>query len=87
MPDERIMQVAFPERPGALKDFLSALKPDWNITLFHYRQTGNLETALLIGIQVPQGQYDIFQETMARIGYRNEEIGEDAYEAFSMFIY
>jgi hypothetical protein len=30
----------FPERPGALGKFLAGMKPDWNISLFHYRNHG-----------------------------------------------
>ena len=87
IPDERILQVVFPERPGALKKFLAELSPQWNVTLFHYRQTGNLETNLLIGIQIPSTEYKSFNEAMDRLGYRAEEIEEAAFEAFSMFIY
>ena len=40
LPHEKIYQVEFPERPGALRQFLSVLQPEWNITLFHYRRSG-----------------------------------------------
>ena len=33
-------QVVFPERPGALRTFLSIISPKFNITLFHYRKSG-----------------------------------------------
>ena len=46
MPHEKIYQVEFPERPGALKRFLSVLQPQWNITLFHYRRSGELHFML-----------------------------------------
>lgn len=46
MPHEKIYQVEFPERPGALKKFLSVLQPQWNITLFHYRRSGELDVTL-----------------------------------------
>ena len=35
--DERLFRFEFPERPGALMKFLSSMAPDWNISLFHYR--------------------------------------------------
>ena len=41
LPHEVIYQLEFPERPGALKKFLSVLQHQWNITLFHYRRSGN----------------------------------------------
>jgi threonine dehydratase len=86
IPDERLLEVTFPEVAGALKRFLAELSPTWNVTLFHYRQTGNLETNLLIGIQIPTDQYVDFYEAMERLGYRAKEIDSSAYEAFSMFI-
>ena len=43
----------FPERPGALMRFLSAMHPDWNISLFHYRNQGADYGRILVGIQVP----------------------------------
>lgn len=30
----------FPERPGALSNFLELLRPEFNISLFHYRNYG-----------------------------------------------
>lgn len=38
---ERLYRFEFPERPGALKKFLSELRPEWNISLFHYRNHGH----------------------------------------------
>ena len=39
--NERLFRFEFPERPGALLDFLNAIGTDWNITLFHYRNHGS----------------------------------------------
>ena len=87
IPDEKILQVVFPERPGALKKFLAELAPSWNVTLFHYRQTGNLETNLLLGLQIPPSEYKNFSDAMERLGYKAEELEAAALDAFSMFIY
>ena len=87
IPDERILEVTFPERPGALGRFLAELAPEWNVTLFHYRQTGNLETNLLIGIQIADSQYDAFKDAMKKLSYRAEEIDSTALEAFAQFLY
>ena len=38
--DERLLRFEFPERPGALMKFLSSMAPNWNISLFHYRNQG-----------------------------------------------
>jgi len=35
--DEVLCRFTFPERPGALMNFLDSFSPRWNITLFHYR--------------------------------------------------
>jgi threonine dehydratase len=51
--DERLFRFVFPERPGALMRFLSSLHPDWNISLFHYRNQGADYGRILVGIQVP----------------------------------
>ncbi len=54
--DERLFRFVFPERPGALMRFLSAMHPDWNISLFHYRNQGADYGRILVGIQVPRGR-------------------------------
>jgi len=51
--DERLFRFIFPERPGALMRFLSSMHPDWNISLFHYRNQGADYGRILVGIQVP----------------------------------
>eukprot|EP00967_Tisochrysis_lutea_P116841 scaffold188506_cov18-Tisochrysis_lutea.AAC.1 len=54
------LQVIFPERPGALVRFLDAVCGTYNITLFHYRNTGNRESSVLMGLQVPPDQLEAF---------------------------
>ena len=51
--DERLYRFEFPERPGALLKFLQAIGPEWNISLFHYRNHGSDYGRVLAGIQVP----------------------------------
>ncbi|MBL0149223.1 MAG: threonine ammonia-lyase, biosynthetic [Ideonella sp.] len=66
--DERLFRFIFPERPGALMRFLSSLHPDWNISLFHYRNQGADYGRILVGIQVPRGDtraFDAFLEALA----------------------
>ena len=38
--NERLCRFEFPERPGALPQFLEKLGGRWNISLFHYRNHG-----------------------------------------------
>lgn len=49
--DEHFYQVDFPERPGALGDFLAALDNRWNISLFHYRSSASDTGNVLIGFE------------------------------------
>ena len=51
--DELLYRFEFPERPGALLRFLSQMSPNWNISLFHYRNEGADFGRILVGIQVP----------------------------------
>ena len=46
-------QVEFPEVKGALLKFLRVLSPGWNISLFHYPQSGNRSSTILLGLHVP----------------------------------
>ncbi|MGB7443973.1 MAG: threonine ammonia-lyase, biosynthetic, partial [Coleofasciculaceae cyanobacterium] len=38
--NELLYRFEFPERPGALMKFVGAMSPNWNISLFHYRNNG-----------------------------------------------
>ena len=38
--NELLYRFEFPERPGALMRFLDSMAPNWNISLFHYRNQG-----------------------------------------------
>ncbi len=49
---ERFYSFQFPERPGALMNFLQKMGSRWNISLFHYRNHGADFGRVLVGIQV-----------------------------------
>jgi threonine dehydratase len=81
--DERLYRFEFPEKPGALTRFLSSMAPDWNISLFHYRNHGSDVGRVLVGMQVPSADHDAFEEFLARLGYRHwDETGHPAYHLF-----
>jgi threonine dehydratase len=85
--DERILRFTFPERPGALMKFLSAMQPSWNISLFHYRNQGADYGRILVGVQVPQsasGKEDkAFNAFLKNLGYPFvEETDNPAYRLF-----
>jgi threonine dehydratase len=48
---EYIYEVTFPERPGALADFLTSVGNEWNISLFHYRSAASDSGNVLIGFE------------------------------------
>lgn len=80
---ERLFRFEFPERPGALSNFLSAMQADWNISLFHYRNHGAAYGRVLIGIQVHPEDHGVFDDFLDTIGYTfREETDNPAYQLF-----
>lgn len=88
LPDERIFEVEFPEKRGALLKFLLVLSPVWNISLFHYRQSGNRSSTILLGLQLPDSEFDQFSEAVDQLGpdYGFSLLCDEAMDAFRMFI-
>lgn len=81
--NEVLYRFEFPERPGALMRFLNCLSPDWNISLFHYRNQGSDYGRILVGIQVPPSDEAIFGQFLNELGYRYwEETQNPAYRLF-----
>ncbi len=81
--DERLYSFAFPERPGALLQFLEALDASWNISLFHYRNHGSADGRVLAGIQVPADDMATFGVSLDRLGYQyRDESANAAYRQF-----
>ncbi|MDX1507042.1 MAG: threonine ammonia-lyase, biosynthetic [Woeseiaceae bacterium] len=81
--NERLFRFEFPERPGALLDFLNAIGTDWNITLFHYRNHGSDHGRILAGIDCPQEETADLEQHLAELGYAHwEESGNPAYAMF-----
>jgi len=71
--DERLYRFIFPERPGALMRFLSSMHPEWNISLFHYRNQGADYGRILVGIQVPRADNQAFREFLDTLAYPCED--------------
>ncbi len=67
--NERLMRFEFPERPGALLDFLESIGSKWNISLFHYRNHGSDYGRVLAGVQVPDGERQSFEAHLGKLGY------------------
>jgi threonine dehydratase len=81
--DELLYRFEFPERPGALMKFLSAMNPTWNISLFNYRNYGADYGSILVGLQVPRREMGDFRRFLARLGYPcSNETRNPAYRLF-----
>ena len=81
--DELLFRFQFPERPGALLNFLLSMGNRWNISLFHYRNHGADYGRVLVGIQVPSGSHGDFRKSLDKLGYAYwEETDCTAYNLF-----
>jgi threonine dehydratase len=81
---ELLYRFEFPERPGALLDFLTRLGNRWNISLFHYRNHGAAYGRVLMGIQVPPKEKSTFQGMLENMDYPFwEETTNPAYLLFA----
>ncbi len=82
--NELLFRFEFPERPGALLDFLNAIGTNWNISLFHYRNHGSDYGRILAGIDVAQQETDELEAHLAELGYVYSEESENP--AYTMFL-
>lgn len=81
--NERLLRFVFPERPGALMKFLSAMRPGWNISLFHYRNQGADYGRILVGLQVPEKDHASFEKFLQTVGYPHvDETHNPVYKLF-----
>jgi threonine dehydratase len=81
--NERIFSFEFPERPGALGNFLDQIGTNWNITLFHYRNHGSDFGRVLCGIQVPATDRRDFNRFLKNLGFSyREETENPVYKLF-----
>jgi threonine dehydratase len=65
--DELLYRFEFPERPGALMRFLDSMAPNWNISLFHYRNQGGDVGRILVGLQVPPDEMGQLREFLSTL--------------------
>lgn len=81
--EERLFRFVFPERPGALMRFLTRMHPDWNISLFHYRNQGADYGRILVGLQIPRGAQRALREFLSTLDYPCvEETDNPVYQLF-----
>jgi threonine dehydratase len=82
--NERLFRFEFPERPGALLDFLDAISTDWNISLFHYRNHGSDHGRVLAGIDIPENESAELEAHLQKLGYAYWDESDNL--AYSMFL-
>lgn len=81
--NEIVCRFTFPERPGALIDFLTAVSEKWNISLFHYRAMGGNFGRVLMGFEISPEEREPFFETLDLLNYPYiEETTNKAYQLF-----
>ena len=81
--NEMLYRFEFPERPGALMNFLDHMSRGWNISLFHYRNHGADYGRVLVGMQVPPEEMPEFRVFLKDLGYKHwDETQNPAYKVF-----
>jgi threonine dehydratase len=81
--NEILYRFEFPEKPGALMNFLEHMSKGWNISLFHYRNHGADYGRVLVGMQVPAKEMKAFHVFLKDLGYSHwDETGNPAYKLF-----
>lgn len=81
--DEMVLRFEFPERPGALFNFLNKLGGRWNISMFHYRNHGSADGRVVAGLQVPLAERGQVYAALEEIGYPYwDETDNPAYQLF-----
>ncbi|HEY5994707.1 MAG TPA: threonine ammonia-lyase, biosynthetic [Gallionellaceae bacterium] len=81
--DEIMFRFEFPERPGALMNFLNRMNHSWNISLFHYRNHGADYGRVLVGMQVPHHDKKALKTFLDKLGYPYwDESDNPAYRLF-----
>jgi len=82
--NEMLYRFEFPERPGALLEFLTRAAGRWNISLFHYRNHAAAYGRVLAGIEVPVHEYAAFEAYLDELGYAY--VNESDNPAYKLFL-
>ncbi|MDA9346198.1 threonine ammonia-lyase, biosynthetic [Porticoccaceae bacterium] len=81
--EEQVFRFEFPERPGALLNFLEHLGGRFNISMFHYRNHGSAFGRVLVGLQASKADAAEVKEFLENLGYRyTDETDNEAYRFF-----
>tara|TARA_Y100001968_G_scaffold136853_2_gene125044 strand:+ start:5967 stop:7508 length:1542 start_codon:yes stop_codon:yes gene_type:complete len=80
---ELLYRFEFPEKPGALMRFLNSMRPEWSISIFHYRNHGADIGRIVIGVLVEESDLNNWNKFVKDIGYKSfDESKNPAYELF-----
>jgi threonine dehydratase len=80
--------VDYPELCGMLHKLLTPISPRWDITLLHFRKTGQRSATALLGLRVPQGEMGALQEAVAALNdeFQFRELSGRDLEIFKLFV-
>jgi len=80
---ERLYRFEFPERPGALINFLNNMKSNWSISVFHYRNYGADVGKIVIGVLIDKNEILEWNNFVRILGYKFwDETQNDTYRLF-----
>ena len=81
--NEKLFRFEFPEKPGALLNFLNKMREDWDITLFHYRNHGSAFGRVLVGINIGNHSKENLDEFLLDLDYKyTDETENEGYNSF-----
>lgn len=82
---EKVFQLEFPEKTGALLNFLTVLANCFDITLFHYRTQGEDLGSVMCGFAVQGAEDEVaLTDLLDRVGYAWSDVSEN--QAYRMFL-
>ena len=80
---ELLFRFEFPERPGALIEFLRKMKQDWSISVFHYRNHGADVGRIVIGVLINKKEINDWNKFTNKLGYKYwDETNNPTYKLF-----
>ena len=81
--NEKLFRFEFPEKPGALLNFLNKMQKDWDITLFHYRNHGSAFGRVLVGINTGNHGNEELEKFLHDLDYKySDETNNEGYSSF-----
>ena len=80
---ELLYRFEFPERPGALINFLKKMKSNWTISIFHYRNYGADVGKIVIGVLIDSSEIKEWNKFVELLGYEYwDETDNQTYKLF-----